>query len=200
MASIYMLSLDGERYLGLDATTEIRVTRSGEATTNTIQDGSDISDNYHSGLPKISFSGIISNAKLRDTTPTVSEYVDFVNELMDSRVYFTLYSTVSHINQKAIPTFSKCVISNFAYVRGGGKDESLEISLAIQQLDISKKAKQGRIPAKKDEGLTVPTEDKGTGGKTEVDTAGLTRLKAISEGKSSSMLLDFINTVESVGD
>lgn len=166
MAVVFLYSVDGE-VIALDATTDVTYTRSASATKSTVIDGSSIADHYHANLPTIAFSGIVTGYKLREGTPFVSEFVQIINELMDSGTPFTLYGT----EDNAIPTEDNMVITNFQVIRNQNTMDSLEVALSLEQMDISSTIKltDVTLPAKNTDGQLANNVSTGGGTKTEVD-------------------------------
>ena len=151
--------------IALDATTQVERNRSASLTKSTVQDGSVIADHYHSDLPVISFSGLITDSKIRDVTPSVGNFADLVDGLIESAQPFTLYGT----NDGGIPDMENAMITSFNIVRGAENLNSLEVAITCEQIDISKTAKKDGItlPAKSTEGQLDSEKNAGVGTKTE---------------------------------
>lgn len=169
MAVVFLYAKDGTTLIALDATTSIERTRSAQMTKSTVQSGATISDHYHSDLPSVSFSGLITESKIRNTTPTVDTFVSLVDALIDAKTPFTLYGT----DDGAIPSMDDTLITNCTVVRGIRNLNSLEVSFRCEQLDISKTAKTEAItlPAKTTNGQLASETKAGVGTKTEPTVA-----------------------------
>jgi hypothetical protein len=176
MAVVYLYSLDGT-LIALDATTDVSRTRSGSVTKNTVQDGSVIADHYHSDLPTISFSGLLTNSKLPDRsnpTPTIENFCSLVDELMDSGQTFTLYGT----SDRAIPDLLRCVILNYSVSRSVSNFNSLEVEFQLSSIDIGDRARLDTItktPSVATQGQLDSKTSTGTGTKTEIGGVGATQ-------------------------
>lgn len=178
---VFFLAADGETVLVLDVTTNTEVSRSASVSTNTLQNGVKVSDHYHPDLPGIMISGTINSTKVRNITQTPERYVSLINQCMDESVVFTLYGTADGL----IPSFANCVISNFGYVKGA--KDSLEVSLAVQQLDFGMKAELDSFaivtvnPSSATGSSLASKTDPKTGTKTQIDGFTLTQ-RALEEG------------------
>lgn len=172
---VFFLAADGETVLVLDVTTSTEVSRSASVATNTLQSGVKVSDHYHPDLPSITVSGTINATKVRNVTQTPERYVALINQCMDESVVFTLYGT----NDGLVPSFSNCVITNFGYIKGA--KDSLDVSLAIQQLDFGMKASLDTLtavtinPSAATGSSLAGNTDPKTGTKTSVDAVPMTQ-------------------------
>lgn len=167
---VFLLSKDGETLLVLDATEEISYSRSASLSENTLQSGVKVSDHYHPDLPTVTFSGLISDSKIRDTSPSVKDYRRLIEELIDSATPFTLYGTWDG----SIPSLDNCVILNFDAVKGSGNLNSLQVVITVKQIDFGMRAELDSItavtiPAKSTEGQLAKDGDVKTGTKTGID-------------------------------
>lgn len=130
--------------IALDAVETVGVSRSGSPARQTLQNGVNVADHYTPSLPSVTFSGLVSNSKLPAiNTPTVANFVKWVNELMDSQTVFTLYGS----EEDGIPTLNNCVIIDFNYDKGVENLNSLRVNFTIEQLDFGLLGKKGAITA-----------------------------------------------------
>lgn len=165
MAVVYLFS--GDTLIALDATTNVSRTISAQTTSTTIQNGSNISDHYHSSLPTISFSGVITNSKsARQNTPDLESFTTLVDQLIASKVPFTLYG-----DDGGIPDLDLCLITSFAVSKDVTNFDSLQVSITVSQIDISRPSQLNKVtlPSVKTLGQLASKKEKGTGSKTNAD-------------------------------
>lgn len=156
----------------LSCTENITMSRSAVVSKNTLQSGVTVSDHYHSGRPTVNITGIITDSGIRReyVTPSVKEYRELVDKVIDSAKPFTLY--YGGLDEH-IPNLDNCVISNYSFIKGGWN--SLEVSITFEQLDFGMKGEKDTlthivVPAKITDKQLESTLEKGTGTKTEIPT------------------------------
>lgn len=170
----------------LDAITNVNITRSGNATTTTVQSGKPLTDHYHSSKATITLAGVITSSKLRpnraSSPPSPKDLVKLINDVMDSATPFTLLGSPD----VGIPSYNTCLISNFSIVKGMKNLDSLEVALTIQEIDIGAEAQQGYLaPSKSTNSQLASKEGSGAQGAkiaTKVDDSKYTRLRASVKG------------------
>ncbi|MCP3683342.1 MAG: hypothetical protein GY861_11695 [bacterium] len=133
MAVVFLRSLDGSTVISMDAVTSASYTRTVDVTTSTVFDGSKRSDHVHPNLPSVSFSGVVTTSKVRNTYPSPSDFRRLVDELIDSFELMTFYGT----DDGAIPDIDNCYITSFSVERDTTYSDSLLANVTLQQLDIS---------------------------------------------------------------
>lgn len=169
---VFLLSKDGETVLILDATTNMTYSRSAQLAKNTLQNGVKVSDHYHPNLPTVTFSGLISDSKIRGrSSPPVAEYRRLIEELIDTATVFTLFGTWDN----SIPSLANCVITSFDVTKGTSNLNSLEVVITVEQIDFGMRATLDslttvKVPAKVTEGQLAVKGDKKTGTGTIVET------------------------------
>lgn len=172
---VFLVSPDNT-LLMLDITRETSVDRTGEATSNTLQNGVKVSDHYHPSLPTVNLVGSVHTVKVRGGTPTPEIYVKQIWALMDSQEVFTLYGT----SDSTIPSMDNCIIASFNYVKTG--KDSLDVVLTLQQLDFGMKATLDglspvNVPSKATGSTLAGNTDTKTGSKTKIGEYELTQMK-----------------------
>lgn len=133
MGAVFIRSLDGNTVISLDAISSVTYARTAEVTTSTMFNGSKLSDNVHANLPTVSFQGVVTSFKMRDTYPSPTEFRRLMDELLDSYELMTFYGT----DDGAIPDLNNCYIIAFNVTRDVDRSNALLADVTIQQLDIS---------------------------------------------------------------
>lgn len=148
---VFLLSKDGNTALILDATEEMTYARNASLSNNMLQNGVNVADHYHSSLPSVTFSGIISSSKMVEgVSPTPTNYRILIEELIDTSTVFTLYGT----DDESIPTLEDCVITDFQLVKDVTNLDSLQVVLNVQQIDFGMRATLDTLTVVK-----VPSKD-----------------------------------------
>lgn len=165
MAVVFLYAKDGETLIALDATTNVERSRSASLTKSTIQSGATVADHYHADLPITNFSGVITDSKIRNVTPSVRDFANLVDELIDSKEPFILYGTPDG----AIPDMKDALITSFSILRDTNHLNSLVVNFTVGQADIGMSAKKEGVtlPSKTTEGQLASGKKSGTGTKTE---------------------------------
>lgn len=153
--------------IALDVTREVTKSRSAQYSQATIfYSGGKVSDNYRPDLPSISFSGVVTYTKTTqsDTYKEPSDFSKLLDDMMDSQdlIYFT--GTADN----AIRDLNNCVITAYSLSRNVRYSDSLEVSLNLQQLDLSTGVQKTTISKPRDDaqGLTTDDPNKSSQGKT----------------------------------
>jgi hypothetical protein len=133
MSVVHLLDVTGSTVIGLDATSSASYSRTVEVSTSTMFDGSKRSDNVHPNLPSVTFQGIVTSVKVRDTYPDPTAFRKALDELVDSYELMTLYGT----DDKAIPDLDNCYITSFNVTRDAEHSDALIADVSVQQLDIT---------------------------------------------------------------
>lgn len=133
MAVCWLSNSDNSTILILDATESLQYTRSADVSTSTIFSGAQKSDNVTPRLPIVTFSGITTYTKIRDTYPDPKEYRQGVDSLIDSQELMTFHGTSDNV----IPSMDNCYITNFTGERSDKTSSGLQVTITIQQLDLS---------------------------------------------------------------
>lgn len=157
-------SLDGKTLLVLDATEDIEYSRQVAITKNTVFSGSQISDNVNPELPVITFSGVVSYFKVRDTTPSPTKYRKEIDKLIDGKELMSFTGTADN----SIPSLKNCYIQNFSVSRDSTVSNGLYVTITLMQLDISTAVSATHISApstaKKSDKLEGQGDSKTNGG------------------------------------
>lgn len=162
---VFLLSKDGSTVLILDATTNMTYSRTAQLAKNTLQTGVKVSDHYHPDMPVVTFSGIISDSKIRENfSPSVSEYRRLIEELITSATVFTLFGTWDG----SIPSLDNCAITAFDITKGERNLNSLEVVITVEQIDFGMRATLDsltvvKVPAKTTQGQLAPNSETKTG-------------------------------------
>jgi hypothetical protein len=173
--NVVFLISPSDEVLMFDITKDMAVERSGDSTTNTLQDGVKVSDHYHPSLPSVTINGSVHATKVRGTLLSPDKYVLEINKLMDAQTPFTLYGT----SDGTIPTLDNCVITSFYYLKTG--KDSLDVTLTIIQLDIGMRATLDTltpvsVPSTNTGSSLASNTDKKTGTKTQIDGVTMTQM------------------------
>ena len=175
MSVCWLNSLDGSTILILDATQTIQYSRTVDVSTNTIFNGSKISDNVCPQLPVVTFTGISTYMKTRKYYPSPTEYRYYIDELIDSQEVFTFNGS----DDWAFPSLNNCCITSFTADRKGTSWKDIEVSITIRQLDISTAATATTISTSSsstkkttDEGQNDSSSDTSSGSTTDYTLTG----------------------------
>lgn len=174
MSIVFLRDQDGN-VITYDAVENITISRSASVTKHTVQSGRKLTDHYHSDLPSITFSGIVTSSKIRDIAPTPAAFTVLVNNLIDTAVPFTLFGDPAN----GIPNFNNCLIISFEIIKGVSNLDSLQAAITIQQIDIGAKAQLGNLaPSITTKAQLEGEVNTGTGTKTDTskDTNKYTQL------------------------
>lgn len=166
-----------------DAVESVTISRNASVTQNTVQSGRSLTDHYHSDLPSITFTGIVTSSKIRtvNAAPSPAAFTVLVNDLIDTAEPFTLYGDPPN----GIPNLPNCLIVAFEVIKGASNLDSINSAITVQQIDIGEEAQLGFIkPSIKTNGQLDVQQDTGTGSKTEkkLDSSAYTQLKAFLLG------------------
>ena len=162
---VFLLSKDGSTTLILDATVNMTYNRSASLAKNTLQTGVKVADHYHPDMPRVTFSGVITDSKIREnSSPSVADYVRSIEEIIDTATVFTLFGTWDG----SIPSLDNCVIMSFDITKGASNLNSLEVVLTVEQINFGMRATLDsltavKVPAKVTEGQLVPNSETKTG-------------------------------------
>lgn len=157
MSVVFLRSIDGSTLIGLDATESVSYSRTVQVSTSTMFDGSKRSDNVHPNLPRISFQGVISAFKIRNTYPSPKEFRKNLDKLVDSYEVLNFFGT----EDDAIPDLSNCYITNYHLERDAGHSNSLIVTITLQQLDITSAVTATKVTKPKTEEVAKnPTKSK----------------------------------------
>lgn len=148
--AVYIRSLDGSTIIGMDAVEVVSYERSANVTTSTIFNGARRSDHVHSNLPVISFNGVVTTTKVRNTYPSPRDFRKALDTLIDSYELLSFFGT----RDGAIPDLNRCYLTSFNVTRDTDHGDSLLASVTLQQLDIndSLQATTLTVPAQSTEG------------------------------------------------
>lgn len=175
--------------IALDVTTDLTYSRNGTPTTSTIFNGAKISDHYRPNLPTLNLNGVVTYTKTSsgDNLLSPKEFDTFIDNLMDSQ---TLLSFIGTYDQ-AIKDRSNIVIVAYTSTRNVQHSDSLQVSMTLQQLDISNSVTKTTITTGKTS-LTSPVNSKATEGKTTDTTDTLTPLAVANAARTQEYLKNVV--------
>ena len=164
MAVVFIRSLDGSTVISMDAVTSATYTRSATVSTSTMFNGSKRSDNVHSNLPIVTFTGVVTSTKIRDSYPSPALFRAFLDELIDSYEVMSFYGT----EDASIPDLDNCYITSFDVTRDVEHSNGLVANVTLQQLDISNAVQATTITAPATEEVADNPDKASDGTKTEI--------------------------------
>lgn len=162
---VFLLSKDGSTTLILDATVNMTYNRSASLAKNTLQTGVKVADHYHPDMPRVTFSGVITDSKIREnSSPSVVDYVSLIEDIINTATVFTLFGT----GDGSIPSLDNCVIMSFDITKGTSNLNSLEVVITVEQINFGMRATLDsltatKVPAKTTEGQLAPNSETKTG-------------------------------------
>lgn len=155
MARWYIQSSLG--ILEMTSTTDITISETSHVTQHPLESGIDAADHIINKNRVVNFNGIISNIRRishtqeenpqQDNQKDVSEYLDLLTEIRDSRELFTVYY------DEGQPPAENCFFTSVNYTSNKNLHQAYRLTLSFEQFRISERAKLVEIPQQKNSDL-----------------------------------------------
>lgn len=122
--------------IGFDAITDWEVKESSKVSTEPVQDGSNVADNYFDDPIVASFSGVVTpwNFAGKGTKSTPEEFIRQVQLAKKSKTPFDVFLA------KDLQPITNCLITDFSYSREAEVGDSIKITMSVQQIIKATKA------------------------------------------------------------
>lgn len=171
----YMFSPDLKRDLILDAVFNISSDVSCDVVQTPVESGAFIAEHYRRNPRTVSFTGIISDTKINKEDPlSVQQYVSGINNIIDDKEYFTLYTDAVNI-----PNLEKCLIQSFSLSRDQSTGIGLSVNITVQEVLIIDRAKPTTLNIKRAGDNAKNQKDKPVQDKGDQSTKDSTQKKSI---------------------
>lgn len=142
--------------IGFDSITEWSVDESAKVSSNPVENGADVTDNYSLEPTQVSFSGVVSpwnfTGKGTDNTPE-----EFIRKMQNIKQEGT---PVDIFLSDDLQPISSCLITSFTYQRTAAEGQSIKINLTAQQI---RKVSRGEAVLLDDLALAPDVSEQGQG-------------------------------------
>lgn len=175
MSVVYLRSNNGS-LLALDVTTNVSKSRSSSITSSSVQSGASVADGYTLSNPTLTFSGVCTATKIRETKGDsyfLHPYdLDLeINSMMESQEKFILYGS------DLIPNLEDVVITNYSTTQSQYED-TVDVNITVEQVFVSEAARLSDFtksiqvaPSSKSNGAYENEVNSGDGKKTEIEAS-----------------------------
>ncbi|CAH9012605.1 conserved hypothetical protein [Vibrio phage 424E50-1] len=169
MSIVYFITEDGNSIVALDCEEAVSVSKQNSVSKYSVMSGKNVSDGYSEGNKVISLSGKVTYTKSASQqtqgTPTPIELQEQLDSFSENHYRFRVYTDNSSL--PLLKGIDNCVLGGAVVTLGGWKD-TIEVSMTIEEVFVSKSATTTFLPPIPSDPKANPDPIKGTGGKTEV--------------------------------
>ena len=168
MSIVYFITEDGKSIVALDCEEAVSVTKQNSVSRHSVMSGN-ASDGVTEGNKVINLSGKVTYTKSASQqtqgTPNPIEIQDQLDSFSRNNYRFRVYT-----DQTSLPLLKgidQCALGTSTVTLGGWTD-TIEVSMTIEEVFVSKSATTTFLPPVHADGKSNTTPKKGSGGKTEV--------------------------------
>lgn len=182
MSMVYFKS-NSDTLVCLDGETEISISLSNTVTSNSVMSGREVGDDIQRGLRTIDVTGIVTYSKTsaQQGNPTPSEFIDLIEQAIDDKQRFTLYSVKNISGKDLLKDYDNLVVASYNYVVDRFED-SITARITFQEIFVSSAATKTYLAPVRSASTASSTSDPTKGSKGTATTLSETMLTNTMRG------------------